>query len=81
MDNLDHLVGMLRGVGPFGAIPEGEVRNFIQLGSLRKYDREELLFQENEREARLYVLLRGRVRLCKLTSAGKSRSWLFWSRW
>ncbi len=71
MDGQDHLVGMLRGVGPFGSIPEGEIRNFIQLGVQRRYSREELIFQENEREACLYVLLRGRVRLCKLSPSGQ----------
>lgn len=71
MVNNDQLTGILRQVSHFQQMEAGEVRAIVEAGNLRRFAADQVVFLENDPGEGLFVLLEGRLQLCKLSPAGQ----------
>lgn len=55
----------------FRGLPPEKIRAIISSGRIRKVQPEQVIFLESESSAGLYVLLSGRVQICKLSPQGQ----------
>jgi len=64
------LASLLGRVSHFQTIPPDRVEEIVRVGRVRQFKAREIIFLENEPSAGLFVLLKGRVQLCKLSLQG-----------
>lgn len=69
--DLDSLSRNLAQVEHFRGLPPEQIRSIISSGGTRKVQAEQVIFLESEPCAGLYVLLSGRVQICKLSPQGQ----------
>lgn len=69
--NISDLVHIIEKVGPFRGMAEEEIRSLILSGQMLDFQREAVIFREEEPCAGLHVLLKGQVQLCKISQGGQ----------
>jgi len=72
MYSVSDLAQRLSGVEHFRRIQPAELENIIQMGQIRLYNAGEIIFQEAAPAEGMFVLLTGRIQLCKLSRQGQN---------
>jgi CRP-like cAMP-binding protein len=70
---MKNLGGLLRRVWHFRHLDGEDLQRIIQAGSLRRFCQGEMIFHESMPGAGMFVLLRGKVHLCKLSTGGQEQ--------
>jgi CRP/FNR family transcriptional regulator len=71
MDNLNHLVERLRTVKHFSKLSLTDLNVIVSSGTIYKFGAGETIYVEGEPSAGMFVLLRGRIHLCKFGPDGQ----------
>jgi CRP/FNR family transcriptional regulator len=71
MSDIQELAQRLGKVQHFRSLPAAELEKIILAGQVCRYRRDEVIFVEGDASAGLFVLLAGRVQLCKLSQQGQ----------
>lgn len=71
MEDTPHLLESLRGVKHFQRLSQSDLLRIIQSGTVRRFEGDQTIFHEGEACAGMFVLLRGRVHLCKYGPMGQ----------
>jgi CRP/FNR family transcriptional regulator, dissimilatory nitrate respiration regulator len=71
MDNPASLIERLRTVKHFSHLSQGDLKTIVSSGNIRKFGTGETIFSEGEPSAGMFVLLRGKVHLCKFGPDGQ----------
>lgn len=69
--DLDNLAGRLSKVQHFQGLSLDEVRAVISSGTIQTFQKDAIIFVENDPDTGLYVLLNGQIQLCKLSTDGQ----------
>lgn len=69
--DIHHLAQRLQRIEHFNYIPLEEVERIVLAGSIRSYNKDQLIFSEEDPSAGMYVLLNGQVQLCKISLQGQ----------
>jgi len=64
---------ILRNVPLFHGLPEGQLDRLLDIGSRKRYAREETIFSQGEEAVGFFVVLSGRVKVFKLSLEGKEQ--------
>ena len=70
---MDNLTGVLSRVWHFRHLRPGDIHRIVNAGSLKRFRLGESIFHESQPAAGMFVLLRGRVNLCKLSPGGQEQ--------
>ncbi len=71
MDNPGNLVERLRTVKHFSNLSQSDLKAIVSSGTIRRFETGETIFSEDEASAGMFVLLRGKVHLCKFGPDGQ----------
>jgi len=71
MESVSNLVDRLKTVKHFSKFSQAQLRSIVTAGQLRRFAGGETIFREGEACAGMFVLLHGRVHLCKLGPQGQ----------
>lgn len=69
--NTDHLIKQMQHVRYFQDLSLKDLQNIIESGQIRRYREDNTIFLEKDDSAGIFVLLSGRVHLCKLSQNGQ----------
>lgn len=69
--NIPHLAQRLNKIEPFTNFSIGEIERIINTGTISNFGKDQIIFQEDEPTAGMYVLLQGQVQLCKISIHGQ----------
>lgn len=69
--NFESLVGRLSSVPHFKGVPENAIREIVRSGQVLHHKADSIIFYEGSPCAGLFVLLKGKVHLCKLGLQGQ----------
>lgn len=69
--DIDQLASRLEQIEHFNNLSLDEVKNIIQSGKILRYDKDQVIFNEDEPSAGMFVLLNGQVQLCKISLHGQ----------
>ena len=69
--DIDQLAYRLQRIENFNKIPLEEVKNIIQSGKINHFEKDQVIFREEEASAGMFVLLNGQVQLCKISFQGQ----------
>lgn len=70
MQNLAKILGR---VWHFRHLSARDLRRIVSAGNLRKFREDEIIFHEGDESAGMFVLLRGKVHLCKLSPTAQEQ--------
>ena len=70
---MKNLVKALSRVWHFRHLSPGDLNRIVSAGGLRKFREDEIIFHEGEASAGMFVLLRGKVHLCKLSPSAQEQ--------
>ncbi len=71
MVNFDSMFTGLRNVAQFQSLKDEDLRQILAAGHVQNYTTGEMIFNQDEPCAGMFVLIRGRVNLCKLGPQGQ----------
>ncbi len=71
MDTIPSLIERLRSVTHFRSFTPAQLKTVVTSGTIKKFVTGETIFREGEPCAGMYVLLRGKIHLCKLGPNGQ----------
>lgn len=69
--DIHNLAKRLQHIEHFNTIPLEEVERIILAGSIKSFNKDRVIFTEEEPSAGMYVLLNGQVQLCKISPQGQ----------
>lgn len=64
---------LLKGIPLFAGLAEAELEALLDIGRVRDHNRGELLFADGEPAAGFFIVLKGKVKVYKLSAEGKER--------
>jgi CRP-like cAMP-binding protein len=71
MDSLPNLVDRLGSVKQFNTLSPGQLKAIVSAGNMKKFSCGQAIFREGEPCSGMFVLLRGKIHLCKLGPQGQ----------
>ena len=69
--DIDQLASRLQQIEHFNNLSLDEVKNIIRSGKILHYDKDQVIFNEDDPSAGMFVLLNGQVQLCKISLQGQ----------
>jgi CRP/FNR family transcriptional regulator len=70
---MEQLAARMGRVGHFRDLAQEDRRRIVEGGTIRRFDKGELIFQQSSPCAGMFVLLSGKVRLCRISPRGQEQ--------